>query len=129
MIVLLCLEVKWAVSNLKARVFTLYVCFVCVRVCVVVCVYLCVYLSVAILQASLFNIGGWNFNVVTYVDISIWYLLLFSIFNFFFSYYPFSFVTIFFILRLQVNLSGKEIHQIEAIVTVWNILCIMILIA
>ena len=40
----------------------------CMYVCV--CIYLCVCLSVRALQTSSFNIGGWNFDIDTYMWIS-----------------------------------------------------------
>ena len=53
---------------------------VCMFFCV--CIYLCVCLSVAILQTSLFNIGGWNFNKICQNGI-------FYFFQFFLSYSSF----------------------------------------
>ena len=78
--------------------------YVCVYVCVYVC--LCVCLSVRALQTSSFNIGGWNFDIDTYMWISqngIFYffkvLLIFRVIPLF------SIFSIFFILKLLVNIS------------------------
>ena len=113
---------KFGRKKKVSSVFTLYV---CLCICVYVC--LCVCLSVRALQTSSFNIGGWNFDIDTYMWISQNGIFYFFKFLLIFGVIPlFSFFTIFFISKLLVNLSWRSIHQIEAW-NLWNILCIMIL--
>ena len=87
--------------------FTLYVCFwfVCVFVCLS---------SLYTSSISPFTITKFN-HTYLYVNNTKLYIFLFlftsSLFR---SHLPFSSLTIFFISRLQANLSSKSIHQIEA---------------
>ena len=53
---------KFGRKKKVSSVFTQYVCFF-----VYMCVCLCVCLSVDALKTSSFNIGGWNFDIDTYM--------------------------------------------------------------
>ena len=69
---------------------------VCMLFCL--CVYLCLCLSVAILQTSLFNIGGWHFDIDTYMWLSqngIFYFFHFLIFFRSYSLFHFSLFSLF----------------------------------
>ena len=52
----------------RKKVSSGFALYVCLCICVYVC--LCVCLSVGALQTSSFNIGGWNFDIDTYMWIS-----------------------------------------------------------
>ena len=82
----------------------------CLCVCVFVCVFVCHRSTDFIVWHR--SLKFWHRYL--YQNISKWYLLPFWIFAYFWSYSPFSFYTISFILKLLVNMPWRPIHQIEA---------------
>ena len=94
-------------SRLKKDFLSFY--SVCMFVCVFVCLFVCRRSTDSIVQHR--RLKFWH--IYLYVNISKWYLLLFSIFDFVGVIPLFRFFTISFISCLLVNISWKSIHQIE----------------